>query len=207
MTRLLVSAGPTHEPIDRVRYLANRSSGKLGYAIAGAGVARGFDVELVSGPTQLAFPAGVRGCHVETALEMQAALEERFDVCDVLVMAAAVADYRPAERVEGKIKKQAGETHRVLELVINPDILATLALRRRPGQVLVGFALEAVPDLEQAERKRRAKGVDWLVLNEPKTLSADRSDFTLLSESGPLARFEAIPKAEFAMELLGRVAT
>lgn len=205
MTRLLVSAGPTYEAIDDVRFLGNRSSGKLGYAVAAEGVRRGFEVELVSGPTCLAAPAGVALARVESALEMQAALEERFPRCDALVMAAAVADYRPAERISGKRKKREGEERLTLELVKNPDLLAELGHRRTARQVLVGFALEAQDALENALRKLVAKGVDWLVLNGPATLGAERSDFTLLRRGAEPELWPDLPKEEFARRLLERV--
>jgi phosphopantothenoylcysteine decarboxylase/phosphopantothenate--cysteine ligase len=207
MKRLLVSAGPTYEALDDVRFLGNRSSGKLGYAVAAEGARRGFSVELVSGPTCLEAPAGVTRTRVESALEMRDALRERFARCDVLVMAAAVADYRPAQRFDGKLKKREGEETLRLELVKNPDLLAELASSRTPRQVLVGFALEAQDALENALRKLVSKGVDWLVLNGPATLGAECSDFTLLRRGQEPELWRDLSKGEFARRLLERVAS
>lgn len=205
MTRLLVSAGPTFEAIDAVRFLGNRSSGKLGYAIAAEGVRRGFDVELVSGPTCLEAPVGVALTRVESALEMQAALQDRFSRADLLVMAAAVADYRPAQRIEGKHKKASNGANWQLELVPNPDILAGLARARRPQQILVGFALEAQDALENALKKLVSKGVDWLVLNGPATLGSEVADFTLLQRGQEPEEWRDLSKIAFARRLLDRI--
>jgi phosphopantothenoylcysteine decarboxylase/phosphopantothenate--cysteine ligase len=202
MTRLLVTAGPTYEAIDDVRFIGNRSSGKLGYAVAAEGARRGWSVELVSGPTCLPDPAGVAVARVESALEMRDALEPRFARCDVLVMAAAVADYRPAQRFAGKLKKSAGEEQLRLELVKNPDLLAELSARRTRGQVLVGFALEAQDALENALKKLVSKGVDWLVLNGPATLGAERSDFQILRRGHEPERWSDLAKEDFARRLL-----
>ncbi|MBK9385202.1 MAG: phosphopantothenoylcysteine decarboxylase [Planctomycetes bacterium] len=206
MTRLLVTAGPTYEAIDDVRFVGNRSSGKLGYAVAAEGARRGWTVELVSGPTCLPDPAGVAVARVESALEMREALQSRFARCDVLVMAAAVADYRPAQRFDGKLKKREGEDRLRLELVKNPDLLAELSARRTRGQVLVGFALEAQDALENALKKLVSKGVDWLVLNGPATLGAERSDFQILRRGQEPERWPELAKEDFARRLLELVA-
>lgn len=204
LRRLLVSAGPTHEPIDDVRYLANRSSGKLGCAVAREARAQGLEVDLVLGPVALPDPEGCTVIRVETALEMQAALERRFEACDALVMAAAVADFRPAQRITGKLKKEEGRDDLTLHLTKNPDILQGLAARRA-HQFLVGFALEADLDLEQAERKRQRKGVDLLVLDGPSTLGADRSTFCLLDGIIAPVWLRDVSKDELARELVERV--
>jgi phosphopantothenoylcysteine decarboxylase/phosphopantothenate--cysteine ligase len=161
--RLLITAGPTHEPIDAVRFVANRSSGKMGYAVAAEAARRGAEVVLVSGPTRLEDPPGVEVERVETAAEMRAAVLARFPDVDAVVMAAAVADFRPAAPVAGKMKKAAGPPE--LQLEPTPDILAELGeLKER--RVLVGFAAET-EGLEEAARKKLAeKNLDLVVVNE-----------------------------------------
>lgn len=160
---IIVTAGPTHEPIDPVRYLANRSSGKQGFAIAAALVARGAQVTLIAGPVQLATPAGVTRIDVETAREMAAAVEGALPA-DAAVLVAAVADWR-VEAAGQKLKKNA-DGPPVLHLVENPDILAGLAKNsRRPG-LLIGFAAETERVVEHAQAKLVRKGCDWIVAND-----------------------------------------
>lgn len=165
--RVMVTAGPTVEPIDPVRYLTNRSSGKTGYALARAAAARGADVTLVSGPVALPEPEGVRTVHVETAREMLSAAQEAFATADVAVFSAAVADMRPREAVARKLKKgEADALLGTIELVENPDILATLGAAKRPGQVVVGFAAETDDVVANAQRKLSSKHADLIVGNE-----------------------------------------
>ena len=174
--KVLVTAGPTHEALDPVRFLGNRSSGKMGFAVAQAARARGAEVVLVAGPVAEPTPAGVRRVDVTTALELGAAIDAEVgpdvDGVDLLVMAAAVADFRPANPSDRKIKKAAGATPPSVELAQNPDLLAGLGARRaargHAGAVLVGFALETGEDPEivaYGERKLRDKGVDLVVAN------------------------------------------
>ena len=161
--RILVTAGPTHEPIDAVRFLGNRSSGKMGWAIAEEAQRRGAAVTLVSGPTHLPDPPGVDVVRVETAEEMRDAVLARFDETDAVVKAAAVADFRPKEHVEGKIKKEGGTPD--LHLEPTPDILRELG-ERKGDTVLVGFAAET-EDLENAGRQKlREKHLDLIVVNQ-----------------------------------------
>lgn len=161
-TRALVTAGPTREPLDPVRFLGNRSSGKMGHAVAAALVAEGAEVTLVSGPVALDAPPGVTRVMVETADEMREAVMARIAHCDLFVATAAVADYRPEQAVEQKIKKHAGSLS--LTLVKNPDILAEVAALARPP-FTVGFAAETEKLAEHAQSKRRAKGVDMIAAN------------------------------------------
>ena len=161
---VLVTAGPTREPLDPVRYISNRSSGKMGYAVARAAWERGAQVVLVSGPTALAAPGGFRLQRVETADEMYEAVMVHFPDCDVLVMAAAVADFRPAAKTESKIKKDGGKGL-VLDLVPTRDILAAAA-KIKTRQVIVGFAAETERLAEMAVAKARAKGCDLVVAND-----------------------------------------
>jgi phosphopantothenoylcysteine decarboxylase/phosphopantothenate--cysteine ligase len=162
--RFLVTAGPTHEPIDRVRFLGNRSSGKMGFAVAAEAALRGASVVLVAGPVALPTPAGIERVDVTTALEMADAVASRAPTADVVVMAAAVADYRPAETVSGKLKRE-GRASLDLRLVQNPDILAGIE-SRAPAALRVGFAAETERVREHGERKLHAKRVDVLVVND-----------------------------------------
>ena len=161
---VLVSSGPTYEPLDPVRFIGNRSSGLMGLALVRAARELGARVTLVTGPTALSSPPDVEVHAVETALEMKERLETLFPACDILVMAAAVSDYRPTSAMTEKRKKNGRGWS--LDLQENPDILKGLAARRRPGQCLVGFAAESSLDREKLLEKCRAKGVDLLVAND-----------------------------------------
>lgn len=187
--RALVTAGPTHEPIDPVRYIANRSSGKQGYAIAAALARLGADVTLVSGPTTIAPPANVRLVRVERASEM---LEASLDAlpADIAVMCAAVADYRPELAAEGKIKKECGGLS-AIPLSENPDILATLAklpAGQRPALV-IGFAAETDDVIAHARAKLKRKGCDWIVANDvstkgPGVMGGELNAVTIIDAAG-----------------------
>lgn len=164
---VLVTAGPTVEAIDPVRYLSNRSSGKMGYAIAAAAARRGADVTLVSGPTALDAPDGVRVVPVGSALEMLDAASGAFSSCDIAVFAAAVSDMRPKNPATRKLKKGAADAElATIELVENPDILATLSALKREDQVVVGFAAETDDVVENARKKLASKGAHLIVGNE-----------------------------------------
>lgn len=183
--RALVTSGPTFEPLDPVRFLGNRSSGKQGHAIAAALAARGAQVTLVSGPVALADPPGVTTVHVETAVEMLAACEAALPV-DIAVCAAAVADWRAADVAADKIKKTAKGAP-TLALQENPDILATLARHAKRPALVIGFAAETGSLLAQARGKLRAKGCDWLVANDVAggaVFGADDNHVHLLSDAG-----------------------
>jgi phosphopantothenoylcysteine decarboxylase/phosphopantothenate--cysteine ligase len=185
--RALVTSGPTHEPIDPVRYIANRSSGKQGHAIAAALARLGAATVLVSGPTREPDPPGVAMRRVETAAEMLAACQEALPV-DVAVCAAAVADWRVADAGAQKLKKQAGAPPS-LRFVENPDILATLS---RPGNqrplLVIGFAAETERVVEQAQAKRLKKGCDWILANDVSpgtgTFGGDANTIHLIDEEG-----------------------
>ena len=204
--RVLVTAGATHEPIDPVRYIGNRSSGKMGIAIATEALARGADVTLILGPATAPPPAGVELVRVDTAEDMRAAVRAHADA-DVIVMAAAVADFRPKLPAERKLKKDQG----LPELVLEPtaDILAELAERRGPTQVVVGFAAET-DDVEAAGRDKLArKGVDLLVANQvgpPGTgFGADTNVAAILSATAGDIDLRSWTKAELAAALCDRV--
>jgi phosphopantothenoylcysteine decarboxylase/phosphopantothenate--cysteine ligase len=207
--RALVTSGPTHEPVDPVRYLANRSSGRQGHAIAAALAGLGAEVVLVSGPVGVGDPAGVRVCRVETAREMLAACEAALPV-DVAVCAAAVADWRVEGVSERKIKKVPGGAPPELRLVPNPDILATLS-RAGPGRprLVVGFAAETDAVLDHARRKREAKGCDWIVANDvrPETgIMGGEENRVQLVTGENVEDWPRLPKAEVAARLARRIA-
>ena len=202
--RLLVSAGPTCEDLDAVRFLTNRSTGRMGYALAGEAAARGHAVTLVSGPTHLAAPEGVERVDVRSAQDMLEALEPRIEGADALVMAAAVADFRPAHAVEGKIEK--GELPLALELARTPDVTASLA-PRKGARVFAGFALEAEAGGDartRAEAKMRAKGFDLFVLNDVRAFGAPRARYALW-ERGAWRELGELAKEELARVLLDAV--
>src|SRR4051812_3674227 len=187
--RVLVTAGGTREPIDAVRYLGNRSSGRMGYALAAAAAQRGADVTVVAANVALATPPGVEVVRVGTAAELAAACEERFDAADVLLMAAAVADYRPAETHSGKLKKDATGKALELRLERTTDVLASLSARRRDGQVLVGFAAEHGPGaVAYGREKLERKGLDAVVVNDVSApgigFDAADNEVTIVSRDG-----------------------
>src|SRR5690606_18066601 len=206
---VIVTSGPTHEPIDPVRYIANRSSGKQGHAIARAAAELGARVTLVSGPVSIADPADVDVVRVETAQEMLAAVEAALPA-DIGVFAAAVADWRVASASGQKIKKEKGAAAPSLALVENPDILKTIASRgpMRPALV-IGFAAETENVVEFAKKKRKAKGCDWIVANDVSekggAMGGDRNAVHLITAQG----FESWPvmdKTEVARKLMERAA-
>lgn len=205
---LLVTAGRTEEPLDAVRYLSNRSSGKMGYALAEAGHRRGARVILVSGPTHLVPPAGIEVERVRSAEEMAMAVLRQVDNASVILMAAAVADFRPAEVQSRKIKRRDGVP--VLRLEPTRDILAEVARRRRPEQLLVGFAAETDRVLENAAAKLRAKGLDLIVANdvtqEGAGFDVDSNIATLLFPDGRRKPLEKMSKLEVAHHILDEVA-
>jgi phosphopantothenoylcysteine decarboxylase/phosphopantothenate--cysteine ligase len=177
--RVLISAGGTREPLDAVRFIGNRSSGRMGFALAEAAAARGAYVTVVAANVALATPAGVTRIDVETAAELQAACTEAWAYADVLIAAAAVADFRPATMAAGKMKKQPGEESRTLELEKTPDVLAGLAAARKDGQVVVGFAAEHGDGaLAYGRDKLARKGLDAIVVNDisDQTIGFDSTD-------------------------------
>jgi phosphopantothenoylcysteine decarboxylase / phosphopantothenate---cysteine ligase len=200
---ILVTAGPTHEPIDPVRYIANRSSGRQGFAIAEALARLGARVTLVSGPVALATPAGVVRVDVETAQEMAAAVTGALPA-DAAVMVAAVGDWRAAAAPQ-KLKK--GETPPALVLSENPDILATLARGPQRPQLVVGFAAETEHVIEHATAKRLRKGADWIVANDVSgdVMGGDSNTVHLVTADG-VEDWERLPKAEVARLLAARIA-
>jgi phosphopantothenoylcysteine decarboxylase / phosphopantothenate---cysteine ligase len=205
--RILVTAGPTHEPIDPVRFIGNRSSGKMGYAIAEEARARGADVVLVSGPVSLPVPDGVQVVRVQTAQELRDAVMAEAGRVDAVVKAAAVADFRPVEQADRKLKKESGIPQ--IHLEPTPDVLRELGeLQERP--VLVGFAAET-NDLEEAgRRKLTEKHLDLIVVNqvgrEGTGFGSDTNDAMILSATGDDQPLESWTKRELANAILDRVA-
>lgn len=206
---VLVTAGPTREELDPVRFISNHSSGKMGYALARAAWRRGARVVLVSGPTALTPPFGVELVPAESAAEMHAAVLERAGDCDVIIKSAAVADYRPKERAGDKLKKRGEEM--VVEFVKNPDILRELGEAKRPGQILVGFAAETA-DLEvNAALKLETKNLDMIVANDVSAPGAgfnvDTNVVRLLYRDGRREALPLLAKDEVADAVLDRVVT
>nr|WP_269330360.1 bifunctional phosphopantothenoylcysteine decarboxylase/phosphopantothenate synthase [Kineosporia babensis] len=207
--QVVISAGGTREPLDPVRYLGNRSSGRQGVALAQAALDRGAKVTLVAGAIEVAVPPGAEVVQVETALQMREAMNAAAESADVVVMAAAVADFRPAQVAEHKIKKSAdADDAPVVTLVRNPDILAGLVERRRPGQVVVGFAAETGDEsgsaLEHATAKLARKGCDLLVLNDVsagKVFGQDETEVTVLAADGTVSPVPAGSKSQVSQAI------
>lgn len=205
--KILVTAGGTIEPIDPVRYIANRSTGRMGYAIAEAAAAKGAEVVLVSGPTNLAEPADVRVVKISTAREMQQAVEAEFATTDAVIMSAAVADYRPETVADNKIKKSDDALE--LKLVRNPDILLGLGAKKAQ-QILVGFAAETTNVDEYARRKLAKKNLDYIVANDVSQADAGFGVATnrvkIFTRDGAVTAYPLMSKRELADIIIARVA-
>jgi phosphopantothenoylcysteine decarboxylase/phosphopantothenate--cysteine ligase len=184
--KILITAGPTRESIDPVRFLTNHSSGKMGYALAQAAAYRGAEVKLVSGPTELEAPLGVELSRVETAAEMKDSVFAEAETADIIIMAAAVADYRPQNYSAQKLKK--GNDNLKLELERTTDILAELGKKKNKSQLLIGFAAESENLLENAQLKLRKKRADYIIANDISNkniaFGSDKNQVTILSEEG-----------------------
>ncbi len=208
--QVLVTAGATHEPMDPVRYISNRSTGKMGYAVATMARTRGASVKLVTGPTSLPVPRGVEAERVTTAVEMREAVVKHFAASDIVVMAAAVSDYRPHATKDQKIKK--GPEIQTLELVKNPDILAELGtLKGKRNCVLVGFAAETEDLLANAEKKLRDKNLDMIVANdvsrEDAGFAVDTNEVKILFRDGKVESPPLMKKEEVADLVLDQAKT
>ena len=205
--RLLVTAGPTREPLDDVRFITNRSSGKMGYAIAQRAAERGAEVHLVSGPVHLESPAGVHLLPVETTEQMLEKAEEVFPTCNALIAAAAPCDFRTTNAFAGKWDKSQGPPD--VSLAPTPDILASLS-RKKEQQVTVGFAAEAGDTVERAREKLQRKDLDLVVVNDISRpdigFESDFNEVTILSPDAPPMRLAKSRKAEIADALLDRLA-
>jgi phosphopantothenoylcysteine decarboxylase/phosphopantothenate--cysteine ligase len=207
--RVVVTAGPTREHIDPVRYLTNESSGRMGFALAEAAARAGHEVVLIAGPVKLPTPRGVRRIDVVSARDMLRATLAEVRRSDALFMAAAVADWRPARTHRGKWHKQPGVARTSLGLVRNPDILARAARvpSTRGRRWIIGFALETSRGLERARAKLKRKGADFIVLNDPSALNARRSSVIILGSDGTCNRLTERTKSSISrslVELLGQ---
>lgn len=205
--KIIVTAAGTIEPLDPVRYLGNRSTGKMGYAIAGEAAKQGAEVLLVSGPSNLPDPAGVRTIRIQTALEMQAAVQEAYAAADAVIMSAAVADYRPKTVAKEKIKKSDDEL--VLHLERNPDILYGLG-QHKNRQILVGFAAETCNVEEYAKKKLMKKNLDFIVANDVSASDAgfavDNNRVQIYTRAGGCEKYPLMSKQELARIILNKIA-
>ncbi|MCI5626663.1 MAG: bifunctional phosphopantothenoylcysteine decarboxylase/phosphopantothenate--cysteine ligase CoaBC [Porphyromonadaceae bacterium] len=205
--RILITAGPTYENIDPVRFIGNHSSGKMGYALAAACREQGAEVVLVSGPVSLPAPAGVERVSVTSACEMLEASRRAFDTCHAAIFCAAVADYAPAVVAESKIKREGAEIM-CIELKRNPDIAASLS-REKGKRLTIGFALETDNGADNARRKLEAKNLDWVVLNRLGDSGAgfgvDTNSVTLFSRGGEELSFPVKSKQEVARDIVATV--
>ena len=201
--RILITAGPTREYLDPVRYVSYASSGRIGAALAAAAVAQGHCVTLVCGPVALEPPEVDELVAVTSAAEMLDAVAARFDSCDVFIAAAAVADFRPAARAGRKLKKGEGKV--TLELEPTADILAEMS-RRKTGQILVGFCLESEDLAARAQGKLEAKGLDLVVANSPEAIAAEHQDALLITRDGACEHLTQVTKDALAARVLAAVA-
>jgi phosphopantothenoylcysteine decarboxylase/phosphopantothenate--cysteine ligase len=203
---VLVTAGPTQEPLDPVRVITNHSSGRMGYAVAQAAAARGAKVILVSGPTALPKPPVSSFVSVQTSEQMREAVVNRFDSCDIVIGVAAVSDWRAVEPSAQKLSKDSGTPH--LELEATPDILAELG-RRKKNQILVGFSLETDPQRLASRDKLEKKNLDLLVANNPtqpgSEFGGDTNDAQIINRDGAVERLGLLPKLELAHAILDRI--
>lgn len=206
LKKILITAGPTIEPLDPVRYITNHSSGNMGCKIAEQAVKAGYTVSVISGPVNLSYPEGVEIINVSTAREMKKEVEKRVKEYDCIVMAAAVCDFRPAKEETQKIKKN--ETHKV-ELIKNPDILT--GLKDNKDIKKIGFALETQNAFQNGKRKLEEKGLDIIVINEktdkndPFGGEAVPRDYTIIDKKGDSMRFENIEKDKMAQVIVERI--
>lgn len=206
--KVLVTAGPTYEEIDPVRFIGNYSSGKMGFAIAEEAAARGAEVTLVAGPVNIRTGnPNIRRIDVRSAREMLAAAEENFDDCEIAILSAAVADYAPATRADSKIKREKTD-EMTLHLIKNPDIAATLGAKKR-NQILVGFALETDHEEDNALRKMKNKNLDMIVLNSLRNplagFNKDTNQVTIIKADGTETEYPAKSKREVAGDILDAV--
>jgi len=200
--RILITAGPTHEPIDPVRFIGNRSSGQMGAALAEAAIAAGCKTTIIAGPLVVPIPAQAHRLDIETAAEMEAAVLEQFPAHDLLIMAAAVADFRPKSISTDKLSRAGSLT---IECEPTTDIVAAAAKQKRPDQRIIGFSLESTGGPERAKEKLRRKRLDMIVYNPLETMNSPAIGAVLLYADGKTESLPAMPKAQFANLLISRV--
>ena len=193
--KFLITAGPTREPIDQVRYISNFSSGKMGYSIAESARKRKHEVMLITGPVNVAPLKGIIQRQVETTLEMKREIERQIPHSDCLIMTAAVSDYRPAKVFKGKMKKDKKAL--TLKLIRNPDILKEIGAKTR-NKILVGFALESDNLLKNAVGKLREKNLDYIIANSPNAFGSNNTSVIVISRYGIIKRLKNQPKTKVA---------
>lgn len=202
--KILVTAGPTREALDPIRYISNHSTGEMGYSIAAAGADKGFEVSLISGPTQLSAPPGVETVNITTAREMRDEVMMRVEACDCLIMTAAICDFRPATRERQKIKKTEDMTLRLLR---NPDIL--LEVGKKKSLVKVGFALETEDPVANGRKKMRNKALDLLIVNEKNEnndpFGPGNKEYTMISADGSTRELKGLDKRQMAGIIIDEV--
>jgi phosphopantothenoylcysteine decarboxylase / phosphopantothenate---cysteine ligase len=201
--RVLITAGPTHEPIDAVRYIGNRSSGQMGAALAQASIRAGHQTTLILGPGVIAMPEQATRIDVETAAEMLEAVLREFPAHDLLIMTAAVSDYRPIQATAGKLARSGNLS---LDLEPTTDIVAQAGQTKRRDQRTIGFSLEAEANLDRARQKMRDKKLDLIVYNPTQTIASPTIEPTLLYPDGRSEKLALRPKSDFADILLQRSA-
>ena len=201
--RILITAGPTREPIDPVRYIGNRSSGKMGAALARAALKAHHSTTVILGPVAEPYPSEARRIDVETSAEMLDSVLSEFPAHDLLIMAAAVADYRPVATSAQKLSREGA---RILELEPTEDVIAAAGRIKKPGQKTIGFSLESTRDLDRVRGKMRQKNLDLVVYNPLATIASDSIQPSLLYADGRVENLESRSKADFADMLLQRAA-
>jgi len=198
--KILITAGPTREYIDPVRFISNPSTGKMGYLIAEECISQGYEVVIISGPTHLKIPSGVRCINVETAEEMKEAVLKIFPDVDVLIMSAAVSDWKPAVRANKKLKRKKAWS---LKLLPNPDILKEVAKIKRKGQTVIGFALETTDIVKNAGRKLKEKNLDLIIADTPEFFGEGKaSRVVFIHRDGRVEEFKGIKKEEVARKII-----
>ena len=205
--KIVISAGPTREPIDAVRFITNHSSGKMGFALARAAAATNLQVILVSGPVNIPYPTDVELIKVETAAQMATAVKKAASDADIVIMSAAVADYRPLNIQPGKLKKTPGNL--LLELERTEDILASLGNIKPPGQILCGFAAETDNLISNAKEKLARKNLDWIIANDVgisgQGFASDHNTVTMINASGQQIELPLADKTIIAQQIIAEL--
>lgn len=205
--KILITSGPTYEPIDPVRFIGNRSSGKMGQALALAALYRGAEVTIVTGPTNLSYPEQIKVIKVKTAEEMYKAVMKEFPKCQIFISAAAIADYRPKKIFPSKLKK--GNSKLILELIENKDILQEVSKIKKKNQVVVGFSLETENEIENSKLKLKKKKLDLIVINNPlkegSGFEIDTNQVYILNKTGTLKKFPQKFKFDVANDILNEI--